>query len=262
MRYRSVVPALLLERESRFLARVLRDGHEESVHVKNTGRLRELLVPGAEVYLEPSGNPTRRTAHSLVAVRQGERVVNIDSQAPNEVVHEELLREDGWLADWLWTKAANLPLLPDRSQADRAVEPRAPAPSPSHPYVVRREVRFGASRFDFALEAANGSRLLLEVKGVTLAAEGLAEFPDAPTARGARHLDELAAAAREGHSAAVLFVIQMEEIRGFAPCRRIDPAFTDALQRASAAGVHMAACDCQVTPDTLRLNRPVPVTGL
>lgn len=268
MNYREVIPAVFLVRESRFLARVRIGEREEKVHVKNTGRLAEWLIPGAEVYLEPApGSGGRQTAYSLVAARTPSGVVNLDSQAPNELVHEELTRPDGWLLEWLLGGAKEAPNRPAASPGQAGAEDSLAQPEsagrglvPAKPSIFRREVRYGSSRFDFCVEAPDGGRLFLEVKGVTLVRDGCAEFPDAPTGRGARHLDELAAAVREGYAACALFVVQLEGVRSFAPCRRIDPAFADALARAAASGVTLAACGCRVAPGSIRLGEPISVT--
>lgn len=197
------------------------------VHVKNTGRCRELLQPGAQVWLEPAEGP-RKTAFSLIAVQKGERLVNIDSQAPNRVTEEALL--DGRL------------LLPGIGQAG----------------IVMREKTFGNSRFDFYLEG-NGRRGYLEIKGATLEENEICRFPDAPTERGTRHLRELIQVKEQGMEAAVLFVIQMESVRYLVPNDSTDPAFGDALREAAAAGVAILARECEVKPGQLVLGREVPV---
>ncbi len=224
MKYRHISKARFLSRPNRFIARVERDGEELTVHVKNTGRCRELLVPGAAVYLEESENPARKTRFDLVAVEKGARLINMDAQAPNAAAGE-------------WLRAGGL--LPE-------------------PVLVRPECRFGSSRFDFYLEGG-GRRMFLEVKGVTLEREGEVLFPDAPTQRGERHLRELIQAGREVGSAAVLFVIQMEGVRLFRPNRETHPAFADALREARDAGVRILARDCAVTPWGMTLRDPVPV---
>ncbi|WP_040950698.1 DNA/RNA nuclease SfsA [Gorillibacterium massiliense] len=226
MHYSNVVPAIFIQRVNRFIARVWVDGVETTVHVRNTGRCKELLLPGVEVYLERSDNPARRTAYSLIAVRKGERLINIDSQAPNAAVYE--------------AAAAGLlsPLgLPD---------------------VVRREVFFGASRFDLYAETA-GRKAFIEVKGVTLEADGVVKFPDAPTARGARHVLEMIEAVNHGYEGYLLFLIQMEGVHYFTPNREMDPIFANALAAAHAAGVAILAYDAYVTPDELHLRVPVEV---
>ena len=213
MRYETVVRAEFLDRPNRFVARVRLDGHTETVHVKNTGRCRELLLPGAEVWLARSGNPARKTAFDLVAVRKDSGLlVNIDSQAPNAVARE-----------WLETQGFSN---------------------------ITPEFRFGDSRIDFSMER-DGARYLLEVKGCTLERGGVGYFPDAPTERGVRHLRELARAAREGWRAAVAFVIQMEGVREVRPNVETHPAFGAALAEARSAGVAVLFLQCRVEPDLM-----------
>lgn len=222
MRYESVVSARFISRPNRFIAIAELDGKEEVCHVMNTGRMRELLVPGAEIFLRPAENPDRKTKYDLVAVRRGDETVNIDSLAPNKVA-----------AEYIPT------LFPDCK-------------------LIKPETKFGSSRFDFYIED-NFDKIFLEVKGVTLNREGIAVFPDAPTARGAKHLRELAAAKAAGFRAAVLFVIAMKGIFSFAPNRETDPEFAAALSAAAAAGVEIYAVDCRVTPDSIAADSPVPV---
>ena len=222
MRYGTIVPGRFLSRPNRFVARVETGGGVQTVHVKNTGRCRELLVPGAAVYLEKSANPRRKTAYDLVAVRKGELLVNMDAQAPNQV-----------FAEWL--------------------EPRLPEGA-----VLRREVTFGESRLDFCVEGPRGA-YFIEVKGVTLEEGGAARFPDAPTERGVKHIHELQKAAEAGLGAALFFVVQMEGMRSVAPNDETHPAFGEALREAAARGVKVCAYDCAVTPESLTLRREVPV---
>lgn len=228
MVYSSIKKARFLSRPNRFIAMVELEGQELPVHVKNTGRCRELLVPDATVYLEPSGNPSRKTAYSLVAVDKGSLLINMDSQAPNQVV-EEALRQ-GWIPPGLHGPITG----------------------------VRREYTWGNSRFDFYLEA-DGRPTLMEVKGVTLEQDGLALFPDAPTQRGVKHLTELIRAREEGFGAWVVFVVQMAGMTDFAPNDATHPAFGEALRQAKAAGVGLCACSCRVTPDSLTLGAPLPI---
>ncbi|MBE6935246.1 MAG: DNA/RNA nuclease SfsA [Ruminococcaceae bacterium] len=228
MRYDTVIPAVFLSRPNRFVAEVLLDGKAETVHVKNTGRCRELLLPGATVYLSAGNNPARRTRYDLVAVekvRPGKAplLINLDAQAPNEAAAE-------WLSSGGFLPGA----------------------------LVRREVRYGASRFDFLLER-EGRRTYLEVKGVTLEEGGVCRFPDAPTERGVRHLRELIAAREAGEGAAILFVIQMKEMHLFRPNTDTHPAFAEALRDAKAAGVTILARDCIVTPEGMWIDREVEV---
>lgn len=225
MKYEKIIAGRFIDRPNRFIAHVELDGRTETVHVKNTGRCRELLVPGAAVCLADSRGAaevpnTRKTRYDLVAVEKGTRLINMDSQAPNAAVKE-------------WLEAGNL-FPPDS--------------------VVKPEYTLGDSRFDFAVFTPE--RALLEVKSVTLEREGAALFPDAPTLRGAKHLRELAAYDGESY---VLFVIQMGGITRFRPNDETDPAFAAALRDAAKAGVHILAYDCAVTPDSMTLGQPVPV---
>ena len=214
--------ARFLERPNRFIALVERAGQVEACHVKNTGRCRELLVPGATVYLAQGQNPHRKTRFDLVAVEKGPLLINMDSQAPNRAAAEFLPK-----------------LLPGLT-------------------LLRPETVYGSSRFDFYAEAGRG-KWFWEVKGVTLEEDGTAMFPDAPTQRGVKHLKELCACLREGYRAGILFVIQMKGVSRFIPNDRTHPEFGEALRAAAAAGVRVLAYDCLVTPDTLSLDAPVPV---
>lgn len=225
MKYRQIEEALFIDRPNRFIAHVLRDGVEETVHVKNTGRCKELLLPGAKVYLEKGDNPKRTTAFDLVAVQKGNRPVNMDSQAPNKVVEE-----------WLYKKELFHDLI-----------------------FVCPEKTYRESRFDFYVETKN-EKVFIEVKGVTREQDGIVCFPDAPSERAIKHLRELMRAKKEGYRAIVLFVIQMEDVRYFTPDVERHPAFGDVLQEAHAAGVEVLAYDCRVAPDQLCLHQPVPVS--
>ena len=196
----------------------------ETVHVKNTGRCRELLVPGATVYLEKSSNPNRKTAYDLVTVETPFGLVNMDAAAPNQVAGE-LLRAGAIL---------------------------------SSPTLVQPEVRFGASRLDFYAEN-DRQRLFVEVKGVTLRQGEWAVFPDAPTVRGAKHMGELVQAVAQGYRAMALLIVQMGGCTAFRPNRETDPAFCRALRDARDAGVEVRAVDCRVTPNTVTANRELPV---
>lgn len=225
MRYENVTEGRFLSRPNRFIARVEIGGREETVHVKNTGRCRELLCSGARVWLCASDKAERKTRYDLIAVEKVPGLtVNIDSQLPNAAA-----------AEWL---------------------PKSGLFSPAA--LLRREVKWGNSRFDLYVE--DGVRkAFIEVKGVTLEREGLALFPDAPTQRGVKHLKELSACMQESYEAYVLFVIQMQGVHAFAPNEATDPAFALALREAAEAGVKVLAYDCTVTPDSLRLRSPVPV---
>ena len=224
MQYSDIHKAVFLERPNRFIAHCTVDGMLETVHVKNTGRCRELLVPGATVYLEKSSNPNRKTAYDLVTVETPFGLVNMDAAAPNQVAGE-LLRAGAIL---------------------------------SSPTLVQPEVRFGASRLDFYAEN-DRQRLFVEVKGVPLRQGEWAVFPDAPTVRGAKHMGELVQAVAQGYRAMALLIVQMGGCTAFRPNRETDPAFCRALRDARAAGVEVRAVDCRVTPNTVTANRELPV---
>lgn len=224
MQYPEVIPAAFLARPNRFIASVEVKGERQVCHVKNTGRCRELLVPGTTVYLARAQNPKRKTAWDLIAVQKGPRLINMDAQAPNAVFGE-------------W--ARNGEFIPDII----AIHPEYP---------------FGNSRLDFCIETARGIHLV-EVKGVTLEENGAARFPDAPTERGVKHVRELQRAVAEGLEATLFFVVQMENIRSVTPNDETHPAFGEALREASAAGVNVLAYSCRVTPDSISICAPVPV---
>lgn len=224
MRYQNVIPGRFLSRPNRFIAQVETETGVQTVHVKNTGRCRELLTPGARVYLAGAENPARKTAWDLIAVEKGPLLINMDAQAPNRVFAE-------------WVKAGGF----------------SPAVT-----AVHEEFRYGQSRLDFCLETAAGPHLV-EVKGVTLEEGGAARFPDAPTERGVKHIGELRRAAEAGLGATLFFVVQMEGAASVAPNDATHPAFGAALREAASKGVQICAYDCAVTPDGLSIRRPVPV---
>ena len=233
MIYRDIHAARFLARPNRFIAHVELDGREETVHVKNTGRCKELLLPGCTVYLEGSANPARRTKYDLVAVEKVRPglpplLINMDAQAPNQV-----------FAQWM---AAGL-----------GAEQGLPRPA-----LLRPETTWGNSRFDFYWECSE-RRGFVEVKGCTLEENGLALFPDAPTQRGVKHLRELTACREAGYEAAVCVVVQMAGMSAFAPNDRTHPEFGAALREAAEAGVRVLAMECAVTPDSLTMTRPIPV---
>ena len=229
MKYKKIVKGIFKERPNRFIAHVEIDGKLEVVHVKNTGRCREILKPGVIVYLEESDNPNRKTKYDLVAAVKEElpwenKIINIDSQVPNQVAEE-------------WLKNGNI----FSSEA-----------------VIKREVTYGDSRFDFYIE--DGERkAFLEVKGVTLEHDGRASFPDAPTLRGVKHINELIKCMEEGYEAYILFVIQMKGIHTFSPNDKTHPEFGGALRKAVAAGVNVIAMDCEVWEDGLEIRDEVEV---
>lgn len=224
MVYERMYEARFVSRPNRFIANVLLEGQPVVCHVKNTGRCRELLVPGATVYIRKAASPGRKTPYDLIAVRKGERLINMDSQAPNAVLGE-------------WLRAGHL--LPE-------------------PTLVKGEATRGASRLDFYVESPT-RRAWIEVKGVTLEEDGHVRFPDAPTQRGIKHLEELEACVRDGFEAYAVFVVQMEGVADFAPNWQTHPAFGDALMHAAQNGVQILALDCTVTPETLHIRSRVPV---
>jgi sugar fermentation stimulation protein A len=217
MKYGAVTKGIFLERPNRFIARVMVNGEAVICHVKNTGRCRELLVPGATVYLAAAENPHRKTDWDLIAVEKGTRLINMDAQAPNKVFAE--------FAQQFEAEA-------------RAIHP---------------EFTVGRSRLDFGLELPDGSFHYIEVKGVTLEQDGHAHFPDAPTERGVKHLRELTEAVKEGYRAVIAFVIQMDGVTEVLPHRTTDPAFGEALDRAAEAGVRILCLPCHVEPDRLEI---------
>lgn len=241
MEYQKTVPGIFLSRPNRFIAYVETAAGTQRVHVKNTGRCRELLTDGAQVWLAESGNPNRKTAYDLVTVRKGERLVNIDSYAPNLAAGEWLL--EGGLF---------------REVGREAVSCSRKETTAISPEVLRPETVYGNSRLDFYARAG-GREYLIEVKGVTLERDGTALFPDAPSERAVKHVRELIKAAREGYAACLLFVIQMKGIQSFRPNEETQPAFAEALLEAREAGVLLLARDCLVTENSMRIANPVPV---
>lgn len=223
MRYDNMTPGIFRARPNRFIAHIEIDGAVEICHVKNTGRCRELLVPGCTVWCQRSDNLNRKTKFDLIAVQKGDRLINMDSQAPNKAAGE-------WLADRGLGEISEL----------------------------RAEVKHGDSRYDFSF-VKDGKRCFLEVKGCTLENDGVCAFPDAPTERGAKHIRGLTEAARAGYGAYILFVIQMSDVKYIRPHDETDPEFGKALREAAQNGVHILAMDCAVTPDTMQIRLPVLV---
>lgn len=223
MKYSHMVAGKFLARPNRFIAHVEIGGETEICHVKNTGRCRELLVPGAAVFCEVAQNPARKTKFDLIAVQKGNRLINMDSQAPNIAAGE-------------WLKDGGLGILKN----------------------LKAETFHGDSRFDFSFEK-DGKTCFLEVKGVTLETDGVCAFPDAPTVRGVKHLQGLTSAAKQGYGAYVLFVVQMAEVKYLHPNDSTDPAFGKALREAAVAGVQVLAVDCQVTENSMKISKSVPV---
>lgn len=223
MQYANMTPGIFRSRPNRFIAHVEIDGQTEVVHVKNTGRCRELLPPGAEVWCQKSDNPNRKTKFDLITVRKGSRLINMDSQAPNIAAKE-------WLLSGGLGKAEHL----------------------------KAETTHGDSRFDFSF-TLDGKPCFLEVKGVTLENDGICAFPDAPTERGAKHLRGLQKCVEAGFGGYVLFVIQMSDVTYLHPNDLTDPAFGKALREAAAAGVQVLAVDCTITEDSMTIGKFVPV---
>lgn len=223
MKYPNMTPGIFKNRPNRFVAHVQINGNDEVVHVKNTGRCRELLPAGAEVWCQKSNNPARKTRYDLIAVRKGTRLINMDSQAPNRAAEE-------WLLSGGLGQIENL----------------------------RPETVHGDSRFDFSFRK-DGTLCFLEVKGVTLETDGICAFPDAPTERGTKHLRGLTEAVKAGFGAYVLFVIQMRDVNYLHPNDETDPKFGTALREAVANGVQILAMDCEVTVDEMRIRNHVPV---
>ncbi len=226
MKYKNIHKGIFKSRPNRFIANVEIDGKIEVCHVKNTGRCKELLVTDAAVYLEKSDNPNRKTLYDLIAVEKGDRLINMDSQVPNRAVEE-------------WIKAGGL--------------------IGENPY-VRPESKFGDSRFDFYVESVTAERkAYVEVKGCTLECDGAAKFPDAPTLRGIKHINELIKCAQNGFEAYIIFLIQMSNINYFTPNYETHPEFGEALKNANKKGVKILAFDSIVTPDIIILNKPVDI---
>ena len=224
MKYTNILNAKFVSRPNRFISYVNIDGKSEIVHVKNTGRCKELLIPQANVYLEIAENPARKTKYDLITVEKNNTLVNIDSQAPNKVMEEWLKKGK------IFSKKA----------------------------IIKREFTYNKSRFDFYVE--DGKRkAFIEVKGVTLERDGIAYFPDAPRERGVKHIQELQSSLKEGYEAYIIFVIQMKRINELRPNDVTHKAFGDALRKASKAGVKVLALDCIIKPDSIVADQPIAV---
>lgn len=233
MQYENVVAAKFISRPNRFIANIDVNGKQEIAHVKNTGRCKELLLPGAKIYVQCHNDTKRKTKFSLLAVEKKitassgakeKLLINMDSQAPNKVVHEWLLEQEPF----------------------------------GTIVCLKPECRYGASRFDFYLETAE-RKMFIEVKGVTLEENGIVMFPDAPTERGVKHVHELCACLQEGYEAAVIFVIQMEKALYFTPNKRTHAAFAKTLAQAERCGVKILALTCAVTPAAMSIKGAVPI---
>ncbi len=229
MIYKNCVEGIFLERPNRFIAKVLIDGIEHTVHVKNTGRCKELLVPKAKVLLEDHRGEGRKTDYDLVSVYKGDRLINMDSQAPNHMVREYLLAEKPF----------------------------------GEITFFKPEYTYGKSRVDFYLETldekGDAHKIFIEVKGVTLENDGIVRFPDAPTLRGVKHIEELEGSLKEGYEAHIWFVIQMDKVAYFSPNDDTHPEFGQALRKAAMSGVHVKAFDCDVSPGQVWIKGPVEV---
>lgn len=221
MKYQNIRKAVFVKRHNRFVAEVIVDGETVFCHVKNTGRCGEIFLPGVIVYLEESNNKHRKYIYSLIAAEKNGNIINVDSQAPNKAAYEYL--KDSLKFDY-----------------------------------IRPEYTWGNSRFDFYAEK-EGKKYLIEVKGVTLERQGVAMFPDAPTIRGTKHVNELIKASEQGYETMILFIVQMKGITFFTPNAQTDSIFSESLKRASVSGVRVLAVDCKVTPDTMITDKTVEV---
>lgn len=224
MKYANIKPAVFLSRPNRFIAHIEIDGKEEICHVKNTGRCRELLTDRAEIYVQHFDNPNRKTKFDLIAVRKNGNLINMDSQAPNKVFHE-------------WIKNGNF--------ADDIT-------------YIKPECKYKNSRFDFYIETVN-RKIFAEIKGVTLEENGVVMFPDAPTERGVKHINELIECKKEGFESYIFFIIQMKNCKCFTPNRKTHPEFADALEKAKANGVNIVALNCNVSQDELKICENVKI---
>lgn len=227
MNYKNRITGIFIKRINRFIAEVEIDGRIEKVHVKNTGRCKELLIKGQLCYLESSSNPNRKTKFSLISIYKGDMLVNLDSQVPNKVIYDALA--SGELSHF-----QNL-------------------------MTIKREYTYGKSRFDIYFKRQNGREGFIEIKGVTLEREGYATFPDAPTLRGTKHVKELTEALQEGYESYILFLIQLKPVHYFEANRTMDPDFADALKRAHDAGVKILAYDSNISDIGIELGVPIPI---
>lgn len=224
MEYKNTVKGIFKNRPNRFIANVIINGKEETVHVKNTGRCKELLIEGTTVILEESDNNNRKTKYSLISVYKGEKLINMDSQAPNSVFAEALIDEK----------------IKEIGSVD----------------FLKREVKYNNSRFDIYYEK-NNKKGFIEVKGVTLEENGVVMFPDAPTERGTKHILELIEAKKEGYDVGIAFVVQMKDVKYFTPNKERDKNFYNALYKAYKEGVNIYVYDCIVTENSITLDKKV-----
>ena len=224
MRYDNIHKGKFLSRPNRFIANVEIDGKAEVCHVKNTGRCKELLIEGCTVWLEHSDSESRKTAFDLVAVEKGDRLINMDSQAPNKAVGE-----------WLREK---MPF--------------------GEGFSVYPEKKYGNSRFDFYLESQD-RKIFMEVQGCTLEKDGVVLFPDAPTLRGVKHIEELSHCLDDGYESYIMILVQMSDVKYFTPNYDTHPEFGEALEKASRKGVKILCYDCNVTHDSMTVGKPVKV---
>ena len=224
MKYKEVVKGSFVDRPNRFIAHVKINGEIQTVHVKNTGRCKELLTEGTTVYVQKSDNPARKTKYDLITVVKNGMLINMDSQAPNKVFGE-------WVSQGNF--AANVDL-------------------------IKPECKYGTSRFDFYIEAG-GRKIFAEIKGVTLEEEGIVMFPDAPTERGIKHIKELCECVKNGYEGYIFFIIQMEQCKYFTPNKATHPEFAEALKKASECGVNIKAMNCNVTEDELKILKEVEI---
>ncbi|TCT12302.1 sugar fermentation stimulation protein A [Natranaerovirga pectinivora] len=224
MEYIRVVEGVFIKRPNRFIAHVLIDNKEEIVHVKNTGRCLEILKPGVKVFLEPSTNPNRKTKYSLISVYKKDMLINIDSQVPNKVVYDGIVSN-------------HIECLKDVT-------------------FLKREVTYNNSRFDIYYEKGK-EKGFIEVKGVTLEEDGIAMFPDAPTTRGTKHINELIEGNKEGYINYIFFLIQMDEINRFKPNIERDKAFSEAVKKAKENGITILGYNSGVTRDSIIINKKI-----
>ena len=224
MVYKNIFKAEFISRPNRFIANIKIDGKDEVAHVKNTGRCRELLTEGATVFVQKSDNPGRKTKYDLIGVMKGSRMINMDSQIPNKVFGE-------WAQNSGFFDGLTL---------------------------IKAEKTYGNSRFDYYLETEK-DRIFIEVKGVTLEEDGVVLFPDAPTERGVKHINELCRCIEDGYKAYIFFIIQMDDVKYFTPNRKTHPAFADALKNAAEKGVGVYALDCKVTENSIEADKFVEI---